>query len=83
MRPFDTVLKTITKLTKTPLNYWAEFFVDIPLGVVLISAGLRHSELGPIAVFPTILLGLFLFSFIEYFFHRWLFHGPVEFIAAK
>jgi sterol desaturase/sphingolipid hydroxylase (fatty acid hydroxylase superfamily) len=80
---FNAVMSTILKMSKTPLNYWAEFAVDIPLGVVLISAGLRHSELGPIAVFFTILLGLFLFSFIEYFFHRWLFHGPVQFLARS
>jgi hypothetical protein len=65
-------------MSKTPLNYWAEFAVDIPLGVVLIFAGLRHSELDSITIFLTILLGLFLFSFIEYSFHRWLMHGSVQ-----
>jgi sterol desaturase/sphingolipid hydroxylase (fatty acid hydroxylase superfamily) len=75
---FDTVLNAISKMSKTPLNYWAEFAVDIPLGVVLIFAGLRHSELDSITIFLTILLGLFLFSFIEYSFHRWLMHGSVQ-----
>ena len=65
-------------MSKTPLNYWAEFAVDIPLGVVLIFAGLRHSELDSIAVFLIILFGLFLFSFIEYSFHRWLMHGSMQ-----
>ncbi len=83
MRPFDTVLKTITKLTKTPFNYWAEFAIDIPLGVVLIFAGLRTSKHNPIAVLLTILFGLFLFSFFEYAIHRWLFHGSVQIIAQS
>jgi 4-hydroxysphinganine ceramide fatty acyl 2-hydroxylase len=80
---FNKALNTILELSKTPLNYWAEFAVDIPLGVVLISAGLRHSGPGPVAVSLIILVGLFLFSFIEYFFHRWLFHGPVQFLSRS
>ncbi len=74
----DTLLSAISKLTKTPLNYWAEFAVDIPLGVALIFAGLWKNELGPIAVVLILLLGLFFFSIIEYSFHRWLFHGSVQ-----
>ena len=81
MLPLDTLLNAISMLSKTPLNYWAEFAVDIPFGAVLIFAGLRSNELGPIAVVLTILLGLFLFSIIEYSFHRWLFHGSVQIMA--
>jgi len=81
MRTLDTLLHSIAMMSKTPLNYWAEFAVDIPLGVVLIFAGLRSHELGFIGVVLTIFFGLFLFSFIEYAFHRWLFHGPVEILA--
>lgn len=68
-------------MSKTPLNYWAEFAVDILLGVILIFMGLRHHALDPIAVFLTILLGLFLFSLFEYSIHRWLFHGSVQIMA--
>jgi sterol desaturase/sphingolipid hydroxylase (fatty acid hydroxylase superfamily) len=74
----DSLLNAVSMMSKTPLNYWAEFAVDIPFGVAMISAGLRSKESGPIAVVLTILSGLFLFSFIEYSFHRWLFHGPVQ-----
>lgn len=69
-------------MSTTPLNYWAEFAVDMPLGAVLILVGLRHGELGFLAVFATILLGLFLFSFIEYSFHRWLLHGSLQFLVV-
>jgi sterol desaturase/sphingolipid hydroxylase (fatty acid hydroxylase superfamily) len=81
IRLFDTLLSALSKMAKTPLNYWAEFAVDIPLGVVLLVAGLRRNELDPLVVFFFILLGLFLFSIIEYSFHRWLFHGSVQIIA--
>lgn len=77
----DTLLKALSLLSKTPLNYWAEFAVDISFGVMMIFAGLWSNELGPIAVVLTILLGLFLFSIIEYSFHRWLFHGSVQIMA--
>lgn len=77
----DTFLNNISKLSKTPLNYWAEIAVDIPLGVALIFAGLQSNELDPTRVILTILLGLFLFSFLEYSVHRWLFHGSVQIIA--
>ena len=42
-----TLLNAISMLSKSPLNYWAEFTVDIPFGAVLIFAGLRNHELGP------------------------------------
>jgi sterol desaturase/sphingolipid hydroxylase (fatty acid hydroxylase superfamily) len=77
----DTLLKAMTVLSKTPLNYWAEFAVDIPLGAVLIFAGLWSNGLSLITVVLTILLGCFLFSLIEYSFHRWLFHGSVPIMA--
>jgi 4-hydroxysphinganine ceramide fatty acyl 2-hydroxylase len=78
---FDVIQNAISKMSRTPLNYWAEFAVDIPLGVMLIFVGLRHGELNPIAVFLTILLGLFAFSLIEYSFHRWLMHGSIQIFA--
>ncbi len=81
VRLFDSLLSYVSKMTKTPLNYWAEFAVDIPLGAALIFAGLRRNELNPPVVFLTILLGLFLFSIIEYSFHRWLFHGSVQLLV--
>jgi sterol desaturase/sphingolipid hydroxylase (fatty acid hydroxylase superfamily) len=78
---FNTALTSISKMSKTPLNYWAEFVVDIPLGAVLIFTGLRHGGHNPVMVFLTILFGLIFFSVIEYSVHRWLFHGSVPFIV--
>jgi sterol desaturase/sphingolipid hydroxylase (fatty acid hydroxylase superfamily) len=70
----------ILRMLRTKVNYWAEFCLDIPLGVVLTVAGLRHHDVHVIEVLLTFLLGLFMFSYIEYSVHRWLFHGSIRII---
>jgi len=77
----SAVLDSILRVSRTPANYWAEFGLDIPLCVVLTFEGLRHHDIHSIEVFLTILLGLFIFSYLEYSVHRWLFHGSVEIIV--
>ena len=77
----SAVPDSILRMSRNPVNYWAEFGLDIPLGVVLIFEGLRHHDIHYIEVFLTILLGLFIFSYFEYSVHRWLFHGSVQIIA--
>lgn len=81
MRLLDTLMNAIAKMSRTPLNYWAEFAVDIALGMALIAAGLRGNGTDRGMVLLILLSGLFLFSLIEYSFHRWLFHGPVRILA--
>ena len=77
----SAVPDSILRMSRTPLNYWAEFGLDIPLGILLIFGGLSHRDINPLEVFLTILLGLFIFSYFEYSIHRWLFHGSVQIIA--
>ncbi len=77
-RLFDAALDCILKMSRTPANYWGEFVLDFPVGILLIFEGLRHDDTHPGVVFFTILVGLFIFSFFEYFFHRWLFHGSMR-----
>lgn len=72
---------SILRMSGTPVNYWAEFGLDIPLGIVLIFEGLRRHDINSLEVFLTILLGLFIFSYLEYSVHRWLFHGSVQMIV--
>jgi sterol desaturase/sphingolipid hydroxylase (fatty acid hydroxylase superfamily) len=68
----------IIRLSRTRVNYWAEFVIDGLLGTWLIATGL-HMHSVPIASVVGILLsGVLVFSFIEYLFHRWLFHGPIS-----
>jgi sterol desaturase/sphingolipid hydroxylase (fatty acid hydroxylase superfamily) len=72
---------TMLRMSRSPVNYWAEFGLDIPLGVILIFAGLRHDGIRPTEVLLIFLLGLFIFSYLEYSVHRWLFHGSIQIIA--
>lgn len=78
---FDVGLSFILNMSKTHANYWGEFAIDIPLGIVFIFISLRHHDLNPLAAFLTVVLGFFLFTFFEYFIHRWLFHGTVRIMA--
>jgi hypothetical protein len=71
----------VLRMSRSPVNYWAEFGLDIPLGVMLILEGLRRHDIHSIEVFLTILLGLYIFSYLEYSVHRWLFHGSVRIIS--
>jgi 4-hydroxysphinganine ceramide fatty acyl 2-hydroxylase len=59
------------------MNYWAETLIDSVLAVAFMSEGLRQHDLSLTAALATILLGLLIFSFMEYCFHRWMFHGTV------
>jgi sterol desaturase/sphingolipid hydroxylase (fatty acid hydroxylase superfamily) len=66
----------ILRMSSTRMNYWAEFAIDIPLGMALIFLGLRRFNSHGGAALLTVMAGLLLFSLIEYSVHRWLFHGP-------
>ncbi len=68
----------ILKLSRTPANYWGEFVLDLPLGIFLVGAGLQSFDDHPVLALLTFLTGLFVFSFFEYFFHRWMFHGSIR-----
>ena len=79
-RLFGLVLDSIVGMSRTRANYWLEFVLDTALGMTFLIEGVvRHAP--PLAVVPLVLLGLFVFSFIEYFFHRWLFHGSLGLMA--
>ena len=67
----------IVRMSSTRTNYWAELGVDTTLGLLLVVEGWRLHAGGPLTALLAIGLGLFAFSFIEYFFHRWMFHTRV------
>ncbi len=67
----------IVRMSSTRTNYWAEVGVDATLGLLLVVAGWRLHAGGPLTALLAVGLGLFAFSFIEYFFHRWMFHTRV------
>lgn len=64
----------------TKLNYWAEFPVDLVLIVVLAFEGWRLEDGRILPAAAAVAMGLVIYSFVEYLFHRWLFHaGPAVF----
>jgi sterol desaturase/sphingolipid hydroxylase (fatty acid hydroxylase superfamily) len=75
--PSAAMLDAIFRLSRTRANYWLESVFDTLLGVALLSAGLWHHVALPAAA-ALIALGLFLFTFMEYVVHRWVFHGPLQ-----
>jgi len=76
----SAVLGSILRMSRTKVNYWAEFCLDIPLGVVLTVGALGHHDILGTKALLTFLLGLFIFSYLEYAVHRWLFHGSIQII---
>ena len=74
------IVRMFTWFSATRTNYWLEFPVDMALILVLGYEGwhLVHGDL--LMVFAAAGLGLAIYSFLEYLFHRWLFHkGPAWF----
>ncbi len=78
---FTTAPNHLLRMSRTRLNYWAEFGLDIPLGAALIVSGLRQHGLSVGSVVLTVVAGLLLFSFLEYAVHRWLFHGSIRVVV--
>ncbi|MFC5524364.1 sterol desaturase family protein [Rhodanobacter ginsengisoli] len=72
-----TGVDAIVRMSSTRANYWAELGLDAALGLLLVVEGWRHHTGQPWIALLACLLGLFVFSFIEYFFHRWMFHTRI------
>lgn len=72
-----TCTDTVVRMFSTRTNYWAEFVVDMTLATLLIFEGWRRNTGGFLTMLGAVALGLFLFSFTEYFFHRWMFHTRI------
>jgi len=73
--PVDATLAAFARLSTTRANGLAGLVSDVVTGVALIGAGLWRGDLRIAVAFAIIASGLILFSFVEYCFHRWLFHG--------
>lgn len=70
----------VDRLTRTRVNYWLEPALDSALVWALLAEGLRRHVPVPLAAL-LFLAGLFVFSFMEYVVHRWVFHGPLQTFA--
>jgi len=67
-------LTALAQFSTTRTNFWLGFLFDGVMFVVLFGSGITHSGVKAGIVALAFFGGLFVFSFVEYFFHRWLFH---------
>jgi sterol desaturase/sphingolipid hydroxylase (fatty acid hydroxylase superfamily) len=72
----SALLDSIIRMSTTRTNYWLEFVFTGSLATALLAAGVRQHSGSWLMDFFTVMAGLLAFSFIEYVFHRWIFHGP-------
>ena len=70
--------RQIAWLSTTRANARAGLVADVLASCALLYAGARRGDTDSAAALAIVLVGLVLFSFVEYCFHRWLFHGSVE-----
>ena len=77
-RVSNTLLQAITRLSATRANCAAGLVADFAVSIVLLYAGFTRPDVHVVSALPAMLCGLFVFSFVEYAFHRWLFHGSVR-----
>jgi len=80
----------VRKVCASPVNYWLAFAFDAGTAVVLPCLGVYflEDESGwtvptTVAVFATFSAGLFVFTFVEYAMHRWLYHARTGFAAES
>lgn len=71
------IMDIFEKMSASRINYWGEFVFDAAVAIALFGYGVTQSAMGWLTVIALSIGGLLLFSFIEYFFHRWLFHAWV------
>lgn len=65
----------LARLSSTRANARAGLVADTAVSFAMLAAGLWRYAPGPRTAALVILAGLLVFSFVEYCFHRWLFHG--------
>ena len=75
--PLRIGVDAIARMSSTRTNYWAEVVVDTVLGTLLFFAGWQRDNSGVWLSLLAFAIGLFIFSFLEYFFHRWMFHTRI------
>jgi len=73
--PIDATLAGIARLSTTRANGMAGLVCDVGVSLLLIGFGLWRGDVRVLTGCAIVAAGLLLFSFVEYCFHRWLFHG--------
>ncbi|MBN9405030.1 MAG: sterol desaturase family protein [Burkholderiales bacterium] len=75
LAPFQGLMRPLAQLSTTRLNLRLGLSADSLTAAVLILAAIADGGLRWPWALLTVALGLWVFSFIEYAAHRWLFHG--------
>ena len=75
---WQRMLRGIERMSTTRANARAGLVADVLASCVLLYLGLHRADLPLAPAISIALFGLVLFSFVEYCFHRWLFHGQVQ-----
>ena len=73
----------IACLSTTRMNSRIGLAADAVIACVLLYAGIRRHDVHPLLEISIVFSGLVLFSFVEYCFHRWLFHSPPHGLLEK
>jgi sterol desaturase/sphingolipid hydroxylase (fatty acid hydroxylase superfamily) len=73
--PLERIARPLARLSVSHFNLRAGLTSDCLISVALVVAGLWYGHMRPVLAPVTVLCGLFVFTFIEYAAHRWLFHG--------
>lgn len=79
LNPFGILVRPLARMSTSRSNLYVGLTCDWLIGLVLLAAAVRVGGTRPEWATVTVLVGLFVFSFIEYAAHRWLFHvipGP-------
>jgi sterol desaturase/sphingolipid hydroxylase (fatty acid hydroxylase superfamily) len=72
---FAGLFERMAHLSGTKFNARVGLLFDVGVSFVLLAAGLRSNTSGMLVALITVGAGLFVFTLVEYVFHRWLFHG--------
>ena len=73
--PLEWLAVPLARLSVSRFNLRAGLTCDSLISVVLIATGVWYGAMHPGLATLTVACGLFVFTFIEYAAHRWLFHG--------
>jgi sterol desaturase/sphingolipid hydroxylase (fatty acid hydroxylase superfamily) len=71
------VARAIEALSANRANYWGGLCIDWAAASALMVIGFANAS-SPVAGVATLAIGLLVYSFYEYAFHRWLYHGPAS-----
>jgi sterol desaturase/sphingolipid hydroxylase (fatty acid hydroxylase superfamily) len=77
-----TAAHALKRVCASRVNYWLALLMDLVTAAILIGLSVRAAQ-EPAYSLVTFLGGAFIFTFIEYGLHRWLFHAAASFATES